>query len=59
MFEYKIVGGEYFDAMVEDSFTTFDYSLFAVDREDAMEKFHTIFPGCVCMSVGAEFFSEV
>jgi hypothetical protein len=51
MIEYKIVGGEYMDSMGDSPFLTFEYTLFAKSRDDAMEKFHTIFPGCVCVTV--------
>ncbi len=51
MKNFMIVGGEYVDPMIEESFLTFNYPLVAKDRQDAIEKFHIIFPGCVCVSV--------
>ena len=51
MKSFMIVGGEYVDPMIKESFVTFDYPIFAKDRQDAIEKFHIIFPSCVCVSV--------
>lgn len=51
MKKFTFIGGEYIEPTVPESFVTFDYSLFATDRKDAVEKFHTIFPGCVLVEV--------
>ena len=51
MKQFKFVGGEYVDLMIKESFVRFAYSLFAKSREEAVEKFHIVFPGCVMISV--------
>ena len=51
MRKFTFVGGEYVEPTVPESFVTFDYSLFAADRAAAVEKFHTVFPGCVLVKV--------
>lgn len=46
MNKFEIVGGELVDAMVPESLVKFNYTLFAMDLEDAKAKFFQIFPGC-------------
>jgi hypothetical protein len=51
MQRYSFIGGEYVVPSIPESFVTFSYSLFAYSREEAVEKFAIIFPGCTMVSV--------
>ena len=51
MSKFEIVGGELVDAMIPESLVTFDYAVFAMNLEEAKEKFAKIFPGCSLESI--------
>jgi hypothetical protein len=51
MKQFVITGGERTDPRVAESYYTFEYPLFAANRQEAVEQFHTIFPGIDLVAV--------
>jgi hypothetical protein len=48
---FNVVGGEYIDARYPESFVTFNFQVVGRNAEEAADAFHTVFPGCVLVSM--------